>query len=78
RAQALGYAAPLAVVEAPEDAAAVFPRALPVIALHTADKRDGATTVAAIEQATEHVARGRALALVTNPITKSKPGFDRL
>ncbi|RTL71860.1 MAG: 4-hydroxythreonine-4-phosphate dehydrogenase PdxA [Hyphomicrobiales bacterium] len=77
RAQALRLDAPLSVIEAPEDAAGVFPRALPVIALD-AHAKNGTGTIASIERATEHVARGRALALVTNPITKSKPGFERL
>ncbi|MDX2201172.1 MAG: 4-hydroxythreonine-4-phosphate dehydrogenase PdxA [Hyphomicrobiaceae bacterium] len=77
RAQALGLDAPLVMIEAPGDAAAAFPAALPVIALD-ARPTPGASTVAAIEEATRDVALGRALALVTNPITKSKPAFARL
>lgn len=77
RAQALRVDVPIAVVETPGDATGVFRRALPVIALE-AGGSGGASTIAAIERATRDVTAGRALALVTNPITKSKPGFDRL
>ena len=78
RAHALGLDAPLAILEDARDAADTFSRALPVLPLAPDSKVEGASTVAAIERATEAVAQGQARALVTNPITKSKPGFERL
>ena len=78
RAHALGIDAPLAVLEDPCDAADAFARALPLIPLAADPEVEGASTVTAIERATHDVASGHASALVTNPITKSKPGFERL
>ena len=78
RAHALGLDAPLAILEDPRDAADAFARALPVLPLAPDPAVEGASTVAAIERATADVAKGLVRALVTNPITKSKPGFERL
>ncbi|MBB4196328.1 4-hydroxythreonine-4-phosphate dehydrogenase PdxA [Rhodoblastus sphagnicola] len=64
---------------APEQAGAMFPRALPVVPLlHHArgvpgapDPADAPATVEAIERAVEFLSAGRARAMVTNPIAKS-------
>ncbi|MDR3409009.1 MAG: 4-hydroxythreonine-4-phosphate dehydrogenase PdxA [Methylovirgula sp.] len=72
-----GLDVPLATV-APSEAAAAFPRALPVVgpqrgvagALGVPDVADAAATVASIETAVELVHSGAADALVTNPIAK--------
>jgi 4-hydroxythreonine-4-phosphate dehydrogenase len=64
---------------APEQARAVFPRALPVIPLqHRAhglpgqpDPGDAPATIEAIERAVDLLASGGARAMVTNPIAKS-------
>lgn len=77
-AGALGWAVPLRSVAAPEDAAAVFPLALPVLPVAlprpvTAGHPDPANAPAviqAIRTATALVRAGRAAALVTNPIQK--------
>ena len=63
----------------PEEAAAVFPTALPVVALtHDADAEPGrstsrhaAATLEAIARAVDYVRAGEARAVVTNPIAKS-------
>ena len=78
RAHALGLDAPLSILEDPADATDAFARALPVIPLPADASLDGASTVSAIERATADVAAARVRALVTNPISKSKPGFERL
>lgn len=78
RARRLGLDVPIAEVE-PGRAATMFPQALPVVPLGlpaTAEpgKPDGTSAPAVIEsirQATEDVARGRAAAMVTNPIAKA-------
>ncbi|HET9903539.1 MAG TPA: 4-hydroxythreonine-4-phosphate dehydrogenase PdxA [Xanthobacteraceae bacterium] len=78
RARRLGLDVPIAEVE-PGRAATMFPQALPVVPLGlpaTAEpgKPDGTSAPAVIEsirRATEDVARGRAAAMVTNPIAKA-------
>lgn len=83
---ALGLDVPIRVVEAPEDAAALFPTALPVIANPLAvpavpgqpDPANGAAVIAAIERGAVWAREGRATALVTNPIHKdtlNRAGF---
>ena len=77
-ARRLGLAAPLAEV-APEEAAAAFARALPVVPLAgRADAKPGApspdfaaATIESIERAVASVKSGAARALVTNPIAKA-------
>ncbi|MGA8172409.1 MAG: 4-hydroxythreonine-4-phosphate dehydrogenase PdxA [Methylocystis sp.] len=62
----------------PADAVEVFARALPVVPVGGAvnglpgdpDPRDAALTIRSIERAVDHVAQGRARAVVTNPIAK--------
>ncbi len=64
---------------APEEAAKIFPSALPVVALRARvrgepgrpDPADAAATIESIARAVEFVAAGRAAAVVTNPIAKS-------
>lgn len=64
---------------APDQAAELFPRALPVVPLrHRArgapgspDPADAATTIEAITRAVDLLASGHARAMVTNPIAKS-------
>ena len=76
-ARELGLAVPLALV-GPEEAAAAFDRALPVVSLtNAADARPGepnprfaAATIESIERAVEYVRSGAARAVVTNPIAK--------
>jgi 4-hydroxythreonine-4-phosphate dehydrogenase len=75
RAQALGLAVQLAAVESPAEALAVFADALPV--LRVAGRGDAAI-VGGIESATAAAFHGRALALVTNPITKRTLSFAHL
>jgi 4-hydroxythreonine-4-phosphate dehydrogenase len=78
RAEVLGLKIELADV-GPEDAAAAFADALPVVATgHAATARPGqpddssaAAALASIRQAVADVASGRASAVVTNPIAKS-------
>ena len=78
RAEALGLEIKLAVVQ-PEDAAAAFADALPVVAtgqVATArpgqpDDSSAAAALASIRRAVADVAAGRASAVVTNPIAKS-------
>jgi 4-hydroxythreonine-4-phosphate dehydrogenase len=77
RAALLGLDVPVEVV-APEEAAEVFDRALPVLDLGldvpgepgVLDVRDAPLVVAAIEKAVELVGAGRAAAIVTNPLNK--------
>lgn len=78
RALSLGLATPLAHLTEPREGAAAFRTALPIVPLQPSPGRVGASAIEAIERATADVAAGDALALVTNPITKAKPGFDRL
>lgn len=78
RAALLGVQIPLKAVE-PEETAAIFETALPVVALkHTATARPGTPDVSsapmvisAIRRAADDVMRGRSAAIVTNPIAKS-------
>ncbi|MGG5818486.1 4-hydroxythreonine-4-phosphate dehydrogenase PdxA [Falsiroseomonas sp. HW251] len=71
--------APLAVIDVPEQAAAAFPDALPVLPLPLAvpavpgrpDPRNAQPVIAAIERAVALAKAGRAAAVVTNPIQKS-------
>jgi 4-hydroxythreonine-4-phosphate dehydrogenase len=85
-ANALGISVPVAAV-APEEAAETFARALPVVAMpHTTDGEPGRPdpadapgTIASIDMAARLVSEGRAIAMVTNPITKAslyKAGFS--
>lgn len=76
RAALLGLSIPIARV-APEDAAATFPTALPVVDVGSVVGEPGRPTVGdahvvigAIERAVEEVRLGRAAAVVTNPIHK--------
>ncbi|HEY4136717.1 MAG TPA: 4-hydroxythreonine-4-phosphate dehydrogenase PdxA [Alphaproteobacteria bacterium] len=77
-AQRLGWDVPIAMVAGPEDAAAQFPRALPVLALPLPQavepgKPDNANAPAVIEsirRAVELAQAGRVAAVVTNPIHK--------
>ena len=78
RARRLGL--DVAIVETePEQAAEVFPAALPVVALHVRvkgepgqpDPADAPATIESIFRAVELVHAGRASAVVTNPIAKS-------
>ena len=75
RARGLGLSVPVVPIASLDAAAGVFMSALPVKAVRnlapstSADDIDQ-LVIAAIEDATEAVARGEALALVTNPIAK--------
>jgi 4-hydroxythreonine-4-phosphate dehydrogenase len=77
-ARRLGLDVPIAEV-APAEAAAAFPRALPVVALNApGDARPGepdaafaAATIESIERAVGYVRAGEASAVVTNPIAKA-------
>lgn len=86
-AKARGLKIPVADIEDPAEAAAVFPKALPVLASgHVQDVVAGQPSpenvplvVSSITQAVEFVLEGRASALVTNPIQKATmaaAGFD--
>jgi 4-hydroxythreonine-4-phosphate dehydrogenase len=86
RARQLGVDVPVAAVT-PDETAAVFARALPVvdigIAAHAApgvpDDSSAAVAIAAIRHAVRDVIEGRASAVVTNPIAKSvlyRAGFE--
>ena len=78
RAAALDCAVPLASVQ-PQEAAAAFARALPVVPLELAitaepgrpDASSAPAAIGAIARATKDVMAGAALALVTNPVAKS-------
>jgi len=78
RARLLGLEVPLAVV-APEEANAVFARALPVVPLEVAvtagpgkpDASSAPAAIASIRRAVADVLAGRAAAVVTNPIAKN-------
>ena len=78
RAKILGLTVDLADVT-PEEAGAAFAKALPVVAtgeIATAragqpDDTSATAALASIRQAVDHVRRGRAAAVVTNPIAKS-------
>jgi 4-hydroxythreonine-4-phosphate dehydrogenase len=74
----LGWHAPVRPIAAPEEAAAVFARALPVVALDLSPApvpgrpvaAHGPAIQASIRQAVGFAAGGRAAAVVTNPIHK--------
>jgi 4-hydroxythreonine-4-phosphate dehydrogenase len=76
-AKRFGLEIPLAPTS-PEEAAAVFPEALPIVSLKDAvkgtlgrpDPGDAAATIRSIEAAVDFVKSGRADAVVTNPISK--------
>lgn len=78
-ARRTGLDVPVRAVERPEDAAAVFTDALPVLPLELPapvvpsrpDPANGGAVIAAIDRAVELVRAGRAAAVVTNPIQKS-------
>jgi len=78
RARSLGLDIPI-VETTPADAAAAFPRALPVVALNIAvtaapgapDAASGPAAIASIERAVADVLAGRAGAVVTNPVAKN-------
>jgi 4-hydroxythreonine-4-phosphate dehydrogenase len=78
RARQLGHAVEIAEIE-PEQTAAVFASALPVVALNAPvrgdpgrpDPGDAAATIESIARAVELVHAGRATAVVTNPVAKS-------
>lgn len=77
-ARQLGWNIPVAAIAAPEEAAGVFPRALPVLPLALPravapgkpDPANAAAVIAAIRRAVELAQAGRAAAVVTNPIHK--------
>lgn len=78
-AQARGLAIPVVAIAAPDEAAAVFPHALPVLDVGTApyapgqpDDAGAALALRALEVATSLVRQGAAAALVTGPIAKSR------
>jgi 4-hydroxythreonine-4-phosphate dehydrogenase len=74
----LGLADPAQTVDSPMDALALWPSRLPVkpvpllrpVEPGRPDVANAPSVIGAIEQATEAVARGQAMALVTNPISK--------
>jgi len=78
-AASLGMAVPVEIVNDPGEAAAVFPRALPVLDRPlgaeprpgTLDGRNAAAAIGAIAQAVALTMAGRAAAVVTNPIHKA-------
>jgi len=75
---ALGWTVPLEPIARPEEAAAAFARALPVLPVALArpvaagrpDPANAAAVIEAIRRAAELAGAGRAAALVTNPIQK--------
>ena len=77
-AAALGLAVPVEAIAAPDEAPALFARALPVLPLDfpapvtpgRLDPANAPAVIAAIEAAVRFVREGRAAALVTNPIQK--------
>ena len=76
RAQQLGLAVPIAPISEFAEAGALFGRALPLLPVGGGDA--GAKIVAAIERAVAAAIAGEALAVVTNPITKSALNFADL
>jgi 4-hydroxythreonine-4-phosphate dehydrogenase len=77
-AAALHLDVPVRAIAAPEDAAAIFPSALPVLPIALPrpvvagklDTGNAPAVIGAIKQAVELVQQGRAAAVVTNPIQK--------
>jgi 4-hydroxythreonine-4-phosphate dehydrogenase len=76
RARQLSLAVPIETVADLAAGQAAFAAALPVLPVRGASGK--AMIVAAIEQATAAALEGRALGLVTNPITKSALSFSEL
>ena len=78
-ARSRGLAIPVVAIAAPDEAAAVFPHALPVLDVGAApwtpgqpDDAGAALALRALEVATSLVKQGAAAALVTGPIAKSR------
>lgn len=77
-AERLGWQIRIAPIQAPEEAAAVFADALPVLSRPlgkipvpgVADPANAGAVIAAIDEAVDLVVTGRAAAVVTNPIHK--------
>jgi len=77
-ARHLGWCVPIQIVDAPQEAAAMFAEALPVLPVGGTprarpgcpDPADAPLVVGAIEAAVAQVRGGRAAAVVTNPINK--------
>ncbi len=77
-ATTLGWAVPVQAIARPEEAAALFPKALPVLPMALAqpvvpgkpDPANADSVIRAITTAVSLVQEGRAAALVTNPIQK--------
>ncbi|MEX2617583.1 MAG: 4-hydroxythreonine-4-phosphate dehydrogenase PdxA [Alphaproteobacteria bacterium] len=77
-AERLGWLVPITPIGAPEEAAAIFADALPVLSRPlsnfpipgTADPAHAGAVIAAIDEAVDLVVTGRAAAVVTNPIHK--------
>lgn len=78
-ARRIGIAAPIREIAGPEEAAALFGAALPVLPVPLAavavpgqpDPANGRAVLSSIDQAVALVRAGRAAAMVTNPIQKS-------
>jgi 4-hydroxythreonine-4-phosphate dehydrogenase len=70
RARVLGLSVPLAVVSSPSEAAQAFTDTLPILRLTPGTGASDTAVVDSIVQATDSVASGHCLALVTNPIAK--------
>jgi 4-hydroxythreonine-4-phosphate dehydrogenase len=78
-AQRIGLEVSIAAITHPEEAATTFADALPVVALSRAVRgepgrqaaRDATLVVEAIDRAIEFVQKGRAAAIVTNPVHKT-------
>ncbi len=77
-AAALGLSAPIGTIASPEEAEALFARALPVLPLALPrpvvpgkpDSGNASAVIGAITNAVDFVRQGRAAAIVTNPIQK--------
>jgi len=78
RARMLGLAVPITTIASLSEVAAASQTALPVWPVPIGAAGGDAAIVAAIETATAAVAAGKALALVTNPITKKTLDFAQL
>lgn len=74
RALLLALDVPFVSVADPREAVAAFAQALPVLSPGSGSRGGADPVVSAIESATEAVARGEALALLTNPIAKASLG----
>lgn len=78
-AKLIGADVPIGAIDRPEDAAAVFERALPVLPITfpappvpgRLDPANGSAVVAGIERAVKFTCEGRSAGVVTNPIQKS-------